>query len=121
MGKRIKINDVTVVDLNDGIYVAPNPDLSRVNEETLALIQADYRRTRGNELQNPFIVMCYDKDGREYTHEKEFSSRVQALALALRIKSQGSIDSTYWSCQVPYGTSAWLIDDMEVTLLGETT
>ncbi len=74
MNERIKINDVTVLDFNDGIYVAPNP--------AMWVVPGKER----NELQIPFSVLCSDKDGREYTHVKEFSSRVEALTLAIQVK-----------------------------------
>jgi hypothetical protein len=65
-----------------------------------------------------YLVFCYDADGREYWHTGEFS-RPRADRLARKVAAVGRIDLQYWNARTPYGTQAWLIDEMEVTLMDD--
>lgn len=68
-----------------------------------------------------YLVTCVDADGRQYSHFHVFSQNDyrKAKALADRVREAGKIDLTHWDCYVPYGSDAWLIDGMEVTLMDD--
>lgn len=65
------------------------------------------------------FVACSDAQGRQYRHEMSFSNPEAAHNLAVRVAKAGKIDLSYWDCIVPYGSEAWLIDGMEVTLMDD--
>jgi len=77
------------------------------------------RNVRVETEKNRFLVTCNDSDGRVYTHERMFATRQAADRLADRVKVRGDIGAAYWDCYTPYGTDAWLLDDMEVTLMDD--
>lgn len=66
-----------------------------------------------------YYVRAHDADGREYTHHHLFTEAPKAFALLYRVLEACRINPEHWHCRVPYGTDAWLIDGMEVTLMDD--
>jgi hypothetical protein len=66
-----------------------------------------------------YHVVASDEDGRVYTHYRTFKDHEKAQDLADRVQARGKINAEHWSTYVPYGTEAWLKDDMEVTLMDD--
>jgi hypothetical protein len=66
-----------------------------------------------------YHVVASDEDGRVYTHERDFKDHEKAQSLADKVEAKGVIDTEHWHTYVPYGTEAWLKDDMEVTLMDD--
>ena len=79
-----------------------------------------YRGIIIDEVDNgTFRLLCFDFEGREYLHYFPFRSRSQAVFLKEKVEIEGTIDSAYWDCRVPYGSDAWDNDGMEVTLMDD--
>lgn len=72
-----------------------------------------------------FAVTASDADGRHYTHERHFDAKTEASAyvkaclLRAKVAASGEINAERWDCYIPYGSDAWDIDGMEVTLMDE--
>lgn len=72
-----------------------------------------------------FAVIAVDAAGRSYTHWFHFDETTDewAYTKAYRLRSKvdqaGEIDPSRWDCYVPYGSDAWDIDGMEVTLMDD--
>lgn len=84
----------------------------------IKIAAADVTFFEDRDGQSLWLVQASDADGREYTlGDEKFPLRPLPLHVAQRVaekvKAAGDIDENLWSCRVPYGTNAWLIDGME--------
>lgn len=69
-----------------------------------------------------FVVQAWDAEGREYTLMHGDTgiacfTHGGALKMALKVQQAGSIDPDFWSCRIPYGSVAWLLDGMEEQII----
>jgi hypothetical protein len=65
-----------------------------------------------------WTVEACDKDGRIFCRcnpdaSPLHMSKAIASGLAAKVKERGNINLAYWSCHVPYGSAAWLLDGCE--------
>jgi hypothetical protein len=65
-----------------------------------------------------WAVEARDKDGRIFYRSNPDASPLHmskaiASGLAAKVKERGNINLAYWSCHVPYGSAAWLLDGYE--------
>lgn len=67
-----------------------------------------------------WVTEARDKSGRIYIHQHQFDSLGRlAEKMFPRIWATMEINLEHWGVYIPYGTDAWLIDGMEVTLMDE--
>jgi len=66
-----------------------------------------------------WTVEARDKEGRHYVLMDVCVSKDKADRLAAQVQKRGEIMLDLWACHVPYGTDAWLLDNMEITLMDD--